>query len=167
MGFGYMPLEIGVSKFFGMTPSTFNYPSFNDFDSYAHLHDGLSLAVNKSIAMLKKYCDSYDYFYIHFKETDIPGHDNKPLEKVKLIELLDRDFFGFLRTFINGKDCRLIVTADHTTSCRAKAHTSHPVPVLFFDGSNSLNSSKRFNEKDSIHGKAYSGIRLLKETLFS
>ena len=47
--------------------------------------------------MLKRNREKHDYFYIHFKETDIPGHDNKPIDKVRMIELLDKRFFSFLR----------------------------------------------------------------------
>ncbi len=166
MGFGYMPLEIGITKYFGMHLSTFAYPIFKDIDSYAHLNEGLELAVKNAIGMLKKYSDSFDYFYIHFKETDIPGHDNKPLDKVRLIELLDRDFFGQLRDLFTGKEVRLVVTADHTTSCRAKAHTSGAVPVLFYDSSKPSGMNHRFTEKDASIGKVYSGRRILKETLF-
>ncbi|MSS74532.1 hypothetical protein EXS72_02740, partial [Candidatus Pacearchaeota archaeon] len=110
MGFGYMSLEIGIAKFFEMQSNTFSYPSFNDIDAYSHLQDGLKLAIKHAIAMLKKYSDSFDYFYIHLKETDIPGHDNKPREKVKLIELIDKEFFGFLREFLVNKQVRLLVT---------------------------------------------------------
>ena len=165
MGFGYMPLEIGVAKLFGMEVNTFSYPSFNDMDAYSNLYAGLKLAIKNAIIMLKKYANSFDYFYIHFKETDIPGHDNKPREKVNLIELIDKDFFGFLRSFFVGMDCRLLVTADHTTSSRAKAHTAGAVPVLFYDGLRKIDGKYRFNEKDSAHGKSFIGRKLLKETL--
>ncbi|MGV8142392.1 MAG: alkaline phosphatase family protein [Candidatus Pacearchaeota archaeon] len=164
IGFGYMPLEIGVSKYFGMDVSTFSYPQFNDMDAYAHLHDGLKLAIKNAISLLKKHAGSFDYFYVHFKETDIPGHDNKPLDKVKLIELVDKEFFGFLREFFAKKDYRLLVTADHTTSSRAKAHTANYVPFLSFDSSKILDNSDRFIEKNSSN-KILTGKNLLKQTL--
>ncbi len=167
LGFGYMPLEIGVARVLGMDVYSFDYPEMKSIDSYEHLKKGLQLAVGKAIEMLKINFSRYDYFYIHFKETDIPGHDNKPREKVKIIEFIDKEFFGFLRTFLGEHSARILVTADHTTSCRAKAHTLNPVPVLFFDSSKSKNGVKRFIEIDGLTGKRFEGRSLLKKTLFA
>jgi len=183
-----MPLEIGVARVFGMEVSSFDYPEMKSIDSYAHLKKGLELAVRKAIAVLKTNFSRYDYFYIHFKETDIPGHDNKPREKVRLIEFIDDEFFGFLRLFLNEHSARLLVTADHTTSCRRKSHTADPVPVLFFDISmrahvespqvlkktqelgdsgKIADSGKRFTEKDGLSGRRVEGRALLKKTLLA
>lgn len=167
LGFGYMPLEVGVARILGMDVYSFDYPEMKSIDSYEHLKKGIELAVRKSIEMLKINFSRYDYFYIHFKETDIPGHDNKPREKVKMIEFIDKEFFGFLRAFLVEHSARLLVTADHTTSCRAKTHTSHPVPVLFFDSLKQKKSVKRFIERDGLKGKRFEGRALLKKTLFA
>jgi len=188
LGFGYMPLEIGIARAFGMEVSSFDYPEMKSIDSYEHLNEGLELAVRKAIEALKVNFSRYDYFYIHFKETDIPGHDNKPREKVKLIEFIDKEFFGFLRLFFQEHSARLLVTADHTTSCRAKSHTAHPVPVLFFDinmrahvespqvlkktqelgdSGKIADSGKRFTEKDGLSGRRVEGRALLKKTLLA
>ena len=166
LGFGYMPLEIGVAKSFGMEVYSFEYPEIKSIDSYEHLMSGLKIAVRKAVEMLKSNFSRYDYFYIHFKETDIPGHDNKPREKVKMIEFIDREFFGFLRNFFSGKSARFLVTADHTTSCRRKSHTANPVPVLFCDFDKAVNSGKRFIERDGLKGKRFAGKELLGKTLF-
>ncbi len=166
LGFGYMPLEIGVAKIFGMEVSSFDYPEMKSIDSYEHLKKGLELAVGYATDMLKTNFSRYDYFYIHFKETDIPGHDNKPREKVKLIECIDKEFFGFLRLFFEEHHARLLVTAEHTTSCRVKSHTANPVPVLFFDSSHLKNYDGRFTEIDGLKGRRFEGRALLKKTLF-
>lgn len=164
MGFGYMPLEIGISKLFGMRLSSFNYPSMEGHDFYEHSEFVLKQAIKKSIEMLELQKDLVDYFYIHFKETDLPGHDNKPLEKVKFIEVIDKEFFSYLRKF---DDFKLVVTADHTTSCKTKSHTSQPVPVLFYDFEKLKESNKRFTEKDSSSEDSLNGRQLLNKTLLS
>ncbi len=164
---GYMPLEIGFGLSFGMDVKSFKYPEFKNIDSYETLNDALKIAIKNAKNCLKESCDKYDYFYIHFKETDLPGHDNKPFEKVKLIEMLDRDFFSFLREFVENKECKILVTSDHTTSSRAKRHTDKPVPVMFYDSKDIMDGNFRLIERAGVKGKQYFAKNLLKETVFS
>ena len=163
MGLGYMPLEIGIGESIGMSIYKFKYPKLKGIDVYGNLYDGLEDAVKYAKKMLWWYKNKYDYFYIHFKETDIPGHDNKPLDKVKMIEMIDKDFFSYLKKFIGNS--KLIVTADHSTPCRKKMHSSDPVPVLIYPSEKG--SGKRFTEKDSMTGRKLMGRNLLKNTLFN
>lgn len=165
MGLGYMPLEKGIIRASGMDIYEFSYPRLKRIDVYENLYDGLWMAVKYAVKMLKWNKNKYDYFYIHFKETDIPGHDNKPLDKVKMINILDGEFFSFLRRFIG--EGRLVVTADHMTSCKKKAHTGKSVPVLsypfFWKGAR---EAQRFTEACGLEGKKILGKKLLKERLF-
>jgi 2,3-bisphosphoglycerate-independent phosphoglycerate mutase len=163
MGLGYMPLEIGVGESAGMSVYKFKYPKLKGIDVYGNLYEGLEDAIKYAKKMLWWNKNKYDYFYIHFKETDIPGHDNKPLDKMKMIEVIDKDFFSYLKKFIGNS--KLVVTADHSTPCRKKAHSADPVPVLFYPSEKK--SEKRFIEKDALTGKKLNGRNLLKNTLFS
>lgn len=164
LALGYMPLEKGIAEAAGMDLFKFKYPEMKGIDVYANLHAGLNEAVEKAVTMLKKNRDKYDYFYIHFKETDIPGHDNKPHEKVKMIEVIDHKFFSFLKDFIDDK--KLIVTADHTTSCTKKIHTSDPVPVLLYPHE-ITEEGRRFTEAEGRKGRKIAGRKLLENNLFS
>lgn len=167
MALGYMPLEIGIAEASKMDVFKFEYPKMKGIDVYANLYTGLKKAIKYSVKMLKKHKNKQDYFYIHIKETDIPGHDNKPLDKVKMIELIDQRFFSFLRKYLEKNDGKLVLLADHTTSCRKKAHTADPVPVLYYDFKNLKKSEKRFTEKNALLGKKIIGRKLLEKTLFS
>jgi 2,3-bisphosphoglycerate-independent phosphoglycerate mutase len=164
MALGYNPLEIGIANAAGMDVYSFKYPKFKGIDVYEHLHYGLKKAIKYAIKMLKRKRDKYDYFYVHLKETDLPGHDNKPLDKVKMIEMIDSKFFSFLKDYIG--DSKLIVTADHTTACKLKAHTDDPVPVLIYP-SNSENKENRFIEEEGRKGKKIIGRKLLEQYLFN
>ncbi len=164
MGLGYMPLELGVIKTFGMRTLSFIYPSMDSIDFYEHTEKALKMAIKKAIEMIENGKNLYDYFYVHFKETDLPGHDNKPMQKVRFIEMIDKEFFGYLRGL--KEVFSLLVTADHTTSCRTKSHTSAPVPVLFFNSDLIKSSGKRFIERDGLKGRAFMGRSLLQKTLF-
>ncbi|MCX6747069.1 MAG: alkaline phosphatase family protein [Candidatus Pacearchaeota archaeon] len=146
----YMPLEIGFSKVSGMKIFSFDYPKLKKLDVYANLYEGLSKACKLAMWVLKKNKKSADYAYIHLKETDIPGHDNKPLEKRAMLEYIDKTLFNFLRKFAPPNRIKVVITADHTTSCKSKAHTADPVPVLFYN--NSIPREKKFTESEARKG---------------
>ena len=146
----YMPLEIGFSELSGMETFKFEYPKFKKLDVYANLYDGLKQACNFSIKILKKHYKNFDYAYIHFKETDLPGHDNKPFEKKEMLEYVDKIFFKFLRKFAPPNGIKVCVTGDHSTPCKLKAHSADPVPVLLYN--NSIPKEKKFCEKDARRG---------------
>ncbi|MEK6741610.1 MAG: alkaline phosphatase family protein [Nanoarchaeota archaeon] len=129
----YMPLEIGFAKTCGMKVFSFDYPKLKSLDSYENLREGLEEACAFSIKVLKKNYKDVDYAYIHIKETDIPGHDNKPFEKKSMIEYVDKTLFNFLREFAPPNRIKVIVTADHSTPCKLKNHSADPVPVLFYN----------------------------------
>jgi len=162
----YMPLEIGFSKTSGMKVFSFNYPKLKNLDAYKNLWDGLKKMCRFSVKILKKNYKKYDYAYIHIKETDLPGHDNKPIEKKLMIEHVDKTLFKFLRKFAPYHKVKVVVTGDHSTPCKLKAHSSDPVPVLFYN--DSIPKEKKFCEKEARKGTLgrVMGNQLLKKVGF-
>lgn len=146
----YMPLEIGFSRVSGMQVKYFDYPKLKGVDSYGNLWEALEKACKFSIKVIKKFNKKADYAYIHLKETDLPGHDNKPIEKKMMIEYIDKTLFKFLRKFAPPNNIRVAVTGDHSTPCRLKSHSADPVPVLLYNGE--IPKEKRFDEKEAVHG---------------
>lgn len=140
----YMPLEIGFSRVCGMKVFSFDYPKLKSLDSYTNLWDGLKKTCSFSIKILKKNYKHTGYAYIHIKETDIPGHDNKPIEKKLMLEYIDKVLFKFLRKFVPPNRIKVIVTADHSTPCKLKSHSADPVPVLFYNYSPPKSDSWKF-----------------------
>ncbi len=163
MCLGYMPLEMGLGSAMGMQVYKFKYPRLKGTDIYGCLYQGLEDAIKYAKKMLWWYKNKCDYFYVHLKETDVPGHDNKPHDKVKMIEMIDKDFFSYLKKFIG--DAKLVITADHSTSCKKKAHTADPVPVLNYPSAKE--GAKRFTEKEGLRGRKIVAKTLLKNSLFS
>jgi 2,3-bisphosphoglycerate-independent phosphoglycerate mutase len=165
MSINPMPLEIGISKLLGMKVFSFDYPKMKGIDSYANLYDALNKTINFAKKTIKKQHKNFQGCYIQFKEPDVPGHDNKPLEKKHMIEIIDKKFFGFLRKFIQNKDINVVVTCDHSTPCKLKAHSAHPVPVLVYDEKyhdKTSHFSEREAKKGSL-GKMY-GSEFMKKT---
>lgn len=141
-----MPLEIGIAKCSGMNILKFNYPEMKGKDVYENLYDGLKETIKASVKAVK--AKKFDSYYIHFKETDIPGHDNKPLDKVKMIEMIDSGFFSELRKI---DDIEIVVTGDHSTPCEEKKHSADPVPLIWYN--KKFNGDvNRFNEDECRKG---------------
>ena len=119
---------------------------------YGNLWTGLKKAVRHSIKVLEKNKEA-DYFYIHFKETDLSGHDGLVEVKKKMIEYIDRDFIRYLVRRSEREKFKLIVTGDHSTPCSLKRHSSDPVPVLFYDGTDVRSEGKTFGETNCRRGR--------------
>lgn len=139
-----MPLEKGIAKLCGMTVLSFDYPKLKGIDVYKHLYKDLK----KSIKIAKKHIKKgyFKNYYIHFKETDVPGHDKRPFDKKKMIEILDKKFFKFVRKL----KCKVLITADHSTPCVLGRHSDNPVPVLLYgEGKDDV---QRFTEKECRKG---------------
>jgi len=156
-----MPLEIGLAKLAGMFVKKFAYPEMKTPNVYAHLYNSLKIYMQFVRKQLADNWNNYDCFYIHIKETDVPGHDGLPLHKRKMIEAIDEMLFSFLRK----KKVSLCVTSDHTTPCKLRMHSGDAVPFLIFG--KGKDSVKRFDEKSCRKGvlrKIYAK-NLLKQVL--
>jgi len=150
MSVNYMPLEKGFAKVCGMTNFAFEYPKLKEIDSYENLWAGLKKACRFSAKAIKRNYKKFDYAYVHLKETDLPGHDNKPLVKKEMLEYIDKTFFNFLRKFCPPNKIKVAITADHSTPCKLKSHSADPVPVLLYN--DSIPKEKKFNENEARKG---------------
>jgi 2,3-bisphosphoglycerate-independent phosphoglycerate mutase len=164
-----MPLEKGICKASGMDVYDFRYPKMRGYDVYENLYHGIEKMIKFSIKMLKRKRKRYDLCYIHIKETDVPGHDNKPFEKKNFIEIIDKKLFSFLKNHAEKYGMKIIVTGDHSTPCNMKTHTAHPLPILLYDKSQKPDKTDAFSELQSKNGALGKilGKNLLKKTGFS
>lgn len=162
MSICYMPMEIGFSKLSGMETFSFKYPPLNKLDVYENLYDGLESACSFAAKTIEKYYKKFDYAYIHIKETDIPGHDNKPLEKKQMLEYVDKTLIKSLKDLATKNKFKIVITGDHSTPCKLKSHSADPVPVLLYN--DSIPFQKNFNEKTARLGSLgrINGNELLK-----
>jgi 2,3-bisphosphoglycerate-independent phosphoglycerate mutase len=93
-----------------------------------------------------KELQKYNLLYIHIKGPDEFGHDGDALGKKRIIEKIDRDFFGTLLRELGTFNVAIVVSGDHSTPCIKKSHTDDPVPLLI--SSKILNNTRiqRFTE---------------------
>ncbi|MDD5012191.1 MAG: alkaline phosphatase family protein [Candidatus Nanoarchaeia archaeon] len=147
----YMPLEKGFSRICGMKTYSFDYPKLRGIDVYANLWEGLKKACKFSISVIKRSKRNSDYVYVHIKETDLPGHDGKPIVKKEMLEYIDKTLFNFLRKFAPPNNINVVITADHSTPCKTRMHSADPVPVLFYN--HEIPKEKKFNENEARKGK--------------
>src|SRR3989344_609487 len=141
-----MPLEIGISKLANIKVLKFRYKETDKKDIYKTLIENLRRTIKASLHYIKS--TNYKYYYIHFKETDIPGHDGNFNAKKQMLEILDKEFFAHL---IKIKDIKMALTCDHATPVSKKGHSTDKVPLLLFD--NIKRKKQRFDEIHASKGK--------------
>jgi 2,3-bisphosphoglycerate-independent phosphoglycerate mutase len=86
--------------------------------------------------------DHYDYFFIHYKYTDMHGEDGNFDAKRQAIE----DFDAALPILLEKKPDVLAITGDHSTPCVVKGHSWHPQPVLLTSAYSGSDKLDRFTE---------------------
>lgn len=86
--------------------------------------------------------DRFDYFFIHYKYTDMHGEDGNFPAKKKAIEEVD----AALPILLKKRPEVLVVTGDHSTPCAAKGHSWHPQPVLLTSPLSGWDKLDRFTE---------------------
>jgi len=86
--------------------------------------------------------DNYDYFFIHYKYTDMYGEDGNFEAKKKAIE----DFDAALPILLQKQPEVLAITGDHSTPCPVHGHSWHPQPVLLVSPRSGWDKLDRFTE---------------------
>ncbi len=133
------PVERGLSILAGMDTKEYELG----------VYDGVADMVNKSL-------EYYDGVYLHIKGPDNFGHDGDFVGKKNILEKIDKKIISKL-----DRDAVICITADHSTPCDLKAHSSDPVPVLIYGGKS--DNVKKFGENFCNKGSLgfIKGIQLM------
>jgi 2,3-bisphosphoglycerate-independent phosphoglycerate mutase len=86
--------------------------------------------------------DNYDFFFIHYKYTDMHGEDGNFDAKKKAIE----EFDAALPILLKKRPDVLAITGDHSTPCAVKGHSWHSQPVLLASALSGSDKLERFTE---------------------
>jgi 2,3-bisphosphoglycerate-independent phosphoglycerate mutase len=135
-----MPVERGIARLLemGVVEAPTGIPPAEQYEAWA----GLALEA----------IDGYDGLYIHIKGPDEPAHDGDYDAKLRNIEDIDSIFFAALLDSLDLEGAIVAVTADHATSCKRKAHTDTPVPLVVAGGSVSPDGVESYGETASRDG---------------
>jgi 2,3-bisphosphoglycerate-independent phosphoglycerate mutase len=125
------PMYLGVARLVGMDTGA------------------IASSDNAMLDALRDCFDQYDFHFVHFKAIDSRGEDGDFAAKVKAIEAVDELIprIEALRPDV------LIVTGDHSTPARYKAHSWHPVPVLIASQWTRPQPDSTFGESDCLRGE--------------
>jgi 2,3-bisphosphoglycerate-independent phosphoglycerate mutase len=96
-----------------------------------------------AFALVAKHWQSFDYFFVHIKATDMAGEDGDFAAKVRAIESVDAALPDLLKL---NPDV-LCVTGDHSTPVLVKGHSWHPVPVMVHARACGADEAPHFHEK--------------------
>lgn len=111
-----MPVERGIAKLLKMREI-----KINETDNLARRY--MEMAKHARSALKEN-----DFVYVHIKGPDEYGHNGDAEGKKESLELVDT-FFKSLRKI----NYTIAVTADHSTPCELKAHSSDPVPLIIYN----------------------------------
>lgn len=107
-------------------------------------------SVDGVVEALKERWNDFDFFFLHFKYPDSRGEDGDFGAKMKAIENVDRLIPGI--TVL--KPDVLLVTGDHSTPARWKAHSWHPSPLLVASPWTRPAGASGFGEREcAVHGE--------------
>lgn len=127
------PMYKGVAKLVGMDviPTTAHDTTRDEFEHVARIWN------------------DYDFVFCHIKYTDSRGEDGDFDAKVKVIEEVDEA----LPVLLDLKPDVLIVTGDHSTPAKYRAHSWHPVPTLLWAPETHMpDRAQSFGERECMSG---------------
>jgi 2,3-bisphosphoglycerate-independent phosphoglycerate mutase len=95
------------------------------------------------VSSLESNWTSYDFFYIHIKNTDLAGEDGDFNRKVQIIEEVD----AIMPQIMALSPDVLIVSGDHSSPAVLKGHSWHPVPTMLYGKYTRADGIREFGEQ--------------------
>jgi 2,3-bisphosphoglycerate-independent phosphoglycerate mutase len=100
------------------------------------------------VATLRQHWQSYDFFFVHYKDTDKAGEDGDFDAKVAALERLD----AFVPEIEALRPDVLVVSGDHASPSVLAAHGWQPVPVVMRSAYSGADPVTAFNERACATG---------------
>lgn len=109
-----------------------------------NLDNDFAAQTNGALESLK----SGDLAIMHIEAPDEMGHRGSADDKIKAIELIDREVMGRLLDWKDG-GLKVLVMPDHPTPIKLKTHSAEPVPFIIWGGGAKPNGAARFTEAEA------------------
>jgi len=149
-GFDQLPRLPSFPKTFGLKAAAIAaYPMYRGLARLVGmevLKTGTSFA--DEVATLRQHREAYDFFFLHYKDTDKAGEDGDFAAKVAALERLD----AFIPQILSLKPDVLAVSGDHATPAVLKGHGWQPVPVLLWSAYCGADPVTQFTERACAAG---------------
>jgi 2,3-bisphosphoglycerate-independent phosphoglycerate mutase len=100
------------------------------------------------VETLRQHWEAYDFFFLHYKDTDKAGEDGDFAAKVAALERLD----GFLPEIQRLEPDVLMITGDHASPSVLAAHGWQPVPVVLWSRYCGADPVTAFSERACASG---------------
>ena len=143
-GIAHQPALPTFEERYGLRPACLAvYPMYKGLAQLAGMKkiEGPKTIAEQFQRYLAEY-DNFNYFFIHFKYTDMYGEDGNFEAKKKAIE----EFDAALPILLQKRPDVLAITGDHSTPCPVKGHSWHPQPVLLVSALSGWDKLDRFTE---------------------
>jgi len=112
----------------------------------------LDTNVEKKVQCAMEALQDNDLVVIHFKATDICGHDNLPDKKAEFIARVDLAL-GRLVEYAEERGAVYFAAAsDHSTPCMVGEHTADPVPVFVSGRDTIADAATHYCERECASG---------------
>jgi 2,3-bisphosphoglycerate-independent phosphoglycerate mutase len=100
------------------------------------------------VATLRQHWESYDFFFVHYKDTDKAGEDGDFAAKIQALERLD----GFVPEIRDLGPNVFVVTGDHASPSVLAGHGWQPVPVVLWSRYCGADPVRTFDERACTAG---------------
>ncbi len=90
----------------------------------------------------------FDIVCVHVEAPDEASHEGKALAKVEALERIDTDIVGPIREALKAyPQWRMLITPDHRTTLKTRAHAHGPVPFVVAGHGVSAHGQSGYTEK--------------------
>jgi 2,3-bisphosphoglycerate-independent phosphoglycerate mutase len=103
----------------------------------------------ETVKVLSESFAEYDFHFVHFKAMDSRGEDGDFAAKAQAIEAVDE----LIPSIEALNPDVLLITGDHSTPARLRAHSWHPVPVMIVSRWTRPQPDATFGERSCARGE--------------
>jgi 2,3-bisphosphoglycerate-independent phosphoglycerate mutase len=90
----------------------------------------------------------YDLVVVHIEAPDEAAHGGSIEEKIKALQIIDKEVVSRIRSWSPGK-LRVLVLPDHPTPIKIQTHSEEPVPFVLWGSGFYSNGVKKFTEAEA------------------
>lgn len=108
-----------------------------------------------------------DFVLVHIESTDEAGHSGDLQEKIKAIEIIDKEVLGRVYNYLRATQnpFKILISPDHYTPVEKRTHVGSPVPFLMFSSESEKKNNLTYCEEDAQKSDIFvdKGYELMKK----